>query len=521
MRRGRYIALGALLVITLGSLATTAGYAWYLRSDGYRRYCSAYLSTSLDLPSEIGRVVPRSFSSREFQDVAVWLPGRRGKALSCRRALLTVTPKPENREAYEIELLGGTCEVSTRTWLREDYRRVIESGLKPGFDPGGPQRVRFGGMDLVFEHERFRGSLEDAHGVVVFEGLDHGWTTIECQSLNGWIAPEPATLNAQFSPRSGGIRIDGLKLQVPKLPVKVLRLGELMGVPVKSGTFSGQMAYGETDGIQRASLSGTCYDASLAEWTAGLTTPPWRGTCAELELKELTLENRRPQRLAFRGVLTGVVLGDVLAPLGLADIGGELVLRVREVDLSPDGIDKLVASGQCTGVSLAKVTQALGWGTMSGTASLNLTDLTVEHNRLRSLEARIQVEDKGEAKWIEGKLLTQAASRALKLNLPPVLPERIEYTQLGLRLDVRDESLHVFGTHGEHEKTILTVRMFGSDVPLLFEPEQPFDLTVWLDQLRQQGAAYLRSRLDALDALQSRPASSPATGRSGRPPSRP
>ncbi len=516
MRRRRYIAFGVLVLLTLGSLATTGAYAWYLRSGRYRRHCSQYLSQSLGLPSEIGKVVPRSFSSREFEDVSVWLPERRSKALFCQHALLTVTPQPQNREAYEIELLGGTCEVSTRTWLREDYRRMIESGLKPGFDPGGPQRVRFTGMDLRFEHDRFRGSLEHAHGVVVFEDPHHGWASIECQSLNGWIAPEPATLHAQFSPQADGIRIDGLKLHVPKLPVKALRLGELLGVPIQSGTFSGQLTYQEMDGVRRATLSGTCYDASLAQWTAGLTSRPWRGTCAELELQELTVENGRPQRMAFRGVLTGVVLGDLLAPLGLGDIGGELVLRVREVKLSPAGIDRLVASGQCTGVLLSKVTPALGLGQMSGTASLKLTDLTIDHNRLGSLDATIQVEDNGEPKWIEGKLLTRAVGSVLKVKLPPILPERIEYSQLGCRLEVRDESLHVFGTHGEREQTILTVRLLDRDVPLLFEPERAFDLTGWLDQLRTQATAYLQSHLQALHRPQSSPASMP--GARSRPP---
>ena len=85
MQRGRYLVLTAASLVLAGSLATTGGYAWYLRSSGYRQACAAYLSERLELPSDIGRVIPRSRCSREFDDVVVWLPDRRGRALSCRR----------------------------------------------------------------------------------------------------------------------------------------------------------------------------------------------------------------------------------------------------------------------------------------------------------------------------------------------------------------------------------------------------------------------------------------------------
>ena len=113
-------------------------------------------------------------------------------------------------------------------------------------------------------------------------------------------------------------------------------------------------------------MTGKCHKLSLSECTASLLPVPWRGTGAEIELEELTLENGRPQRLRFRGVLTDVVLGDILAPWDLNTAGGDLVLRVREADLSPAGVERLVASGQCVGLSLEALTGQLGWGRMSG-----------------------------------------------------------------------------------------------------------------------------------------------------------
>ena len=194
MRRIRFLALLVLVVVTVGSLAASGLHAWYLRSDRYRRYCAAALSDALGLPSDIGRVVPRSLASREFDDVTVWLPGRRDKALSCRQSLVIRSPQPGDPEAYAIELLGGACEISTRTWLQGDYRRVIESGLRPGFDPDGPRQVKFSGMDLRLQHGSFRGSLEDATGVVVFETDERGWAAVHCGALNGYLASQPIAL---------------------------------------------------------------------------------------------------------------------------------------------------------------------------------------------------------------------------------------------------------------------------------------------------------------------------------------
>jgi len=491
------VALAILVVGLGGSLSGSLGYAWYLRSAAYRDYCATQLSSALGLPSDIGRIVPRSWTTREFDDVAVWLPERRGQALFCQRALVISTPQADDRDAYEIELQGGTCEISARTWLREDYRRVIESGLRPGFDPTGPRRVTFSAMDLGFARDGFRGALHQATGVVVFDNPSSGRATASCSQLNGYVASRPVLLAARFSPQDSGIQIDQLELNVPTLPIAVLNLGALGGFDLRNGTFNGRLLYGEAADVRRLTVSGTCYDLRLAECTAALTTRPWRGSCSEMELKEFTVENRRPQRLRFRGTLTGLVLGDLLAPWGLEDVGGELILRVRDADLSLAGIERLVASGECVGVSLAALSEKWGGGRMSGTGRLVIDDLTMEANQLRSLDAELRVEESGEPKWIDGRLVTDILGRLLRVDLPPILPERIEYTQVGLRLDVRDELLHVLGTHGARDKTILTVRTAGQDVPLIVEPDSPFDLRVWFDPWRAAAVEYLRQRLEA------------------------
>jgi len=496
MRLVRVLALVLLFLVMYGTLAGSAAYAWYLRSAAYRQYCAKYLSQRLELPADIGRIQPRSFATREFDNVVVWLPDRRGRALSCDQAIVANRPRPDDPEAYEIELIGGSTEISTRTWLRSDYRGVIESGLRPGFAPDGPQRVTFADMDLAFERERFNMLLSNANGVVRFEP-DFGQAVVTCRELNGCTVGEAVILYAAFSPRALGIRIDEVELKVPRLPLVILGLDQLVDSHIRSGSFHGRLQYGESDAGTWLRASGQCFDVKLSECTAGLLPRPWRGRCDDLELRELFFREQTPERLRFAGVLRGLVLGDILTPWGLADIGGEVTLSVREADLSPRGIHLLIASGSCTDVSLEHLTAGLGWGRMTGNLRVSITDLTIEDNRLRSLEAEVRVEDAGaEPNWIEGELLRNLITRVLKFDLPAFLPESIwreqlDYSRLGFRLDVEDEVLHVFGTHGSREKTILTIRVLGRDLPIVREPERAIPLDGWMDQLRERAADIL------------------------------
>ncbi len=494
MRATHWMALAALGATTFGSLGVTLGYALYLRSGWYRDECARRLSAAIDLPSEIGSVVPRSRVAREFRDIRVWLPSRRDEALTCRQATVMNRPTRAEPDAWELDLFGGACEISTRTWLREDYRFVLESGLRPGFDPQGPRRVTFGGMDLTFEREPFRAALSGAGGVVLFDSRHEGRATIVCREFNGYTAQQAFVLTAVFTPRERGIRLDQVELTVPDLPLYTAGLDRLVGATLGSGMFHGRLVYAERDDGNCLTLEGHVFDVQLAECTPMLEQP-WRGTCAEVQLQELTLHDRRPQRLRFRGVLSGLVLADILAPLGLGNVGGDLTLRVNEADLSASGIDRLVALGRCENVDLEKLTAGLGMGRMRGTASLVIRDLTIEQNRLTSADLLIRVAGaEGEPNWIEGRLLTELLSRALKIAIPPVLPERIEYVQIGARLEVRDEQLRVFGTHGEQQQALITLRLFGRDLPIN-EPRAPLDLRPSFDALRQRLAQFLAEHL--------------------------
>ncbi len=522
MLRARLTALVTLALLTGGALLTILGYAGYWRSAWYRARCASALSSKLGLPSAIGAVVPRSHRSREFRDVRIWLPQHRDEAAYCASATVIRVPTPTDPEAYELVLRGGRSEISTRTWLREDYRFVLESGLRPGFDPNGPRRVTFSDMDLTFQREQFRAALHDATGIVSFDDARAGHASIACHDFNGHLTPQPVLLEGRFSPQPRGIRLDQIEIAIPELPVALAGLTSLAGLDLRSGAFSGRITYRElprgapvtwatsaafspqtlqADGPDQRilSVSGRLTQLLLAECTAGFVRQPWHGTVPELQLDELQLVDNHLQSIRFRGTFTGVVLGDLLASWGLDAVGGNLLLRVHSAELSPAGIERFVASGRCENLSLEQLTAALGWGRLAGTGQLQIDDFTIVQNRLVSCDATLRALPGGPAaNYIERALLSSVLSHTLGLELPSFLPERFEYTQLGLRLEVRDEMLHVFGTHGTHGKTLLTVMLAEREIPVLSEPEQAFDLRPQFDTWRPRLLAELRARLPQL-----------------------
>lgn len=498
MKRAARFALGGLAVVFAASVGTTGGIAWYLRSDSYRNYCSKSLSETLVLPSEIGGVTPRSSRSRQFDDVRVFLPDRRDQVFHCRSAVYEMRPTPRDEQAYVLRLQDGECEISTRTWLREDYRHVVEAGLHPGFTPGGPDEVFFSGMDMRFIREAFQMRLDDAAGAVRFENDRIGVANVLCRKFNGHDSSEPVTLTATFSPRDTGVRIEHLELVVPRLPLGLLALGDLVGASVKTGEFAGRLTYAESDSGRLLTATGTLRDLAVREFLAPFLPGGASGVCSELDLQELRVEGKMPTRLRFRGALRDVKLGELLAPLGLSALDGAAALQIRDAELTTDGIARLSLSAECRGASLEGLTTALQFGRASGRVNLTISDLRIENNRLATLDAVVQVDDSaGEALWVDGELLKTVARRALGDSLP-ALPigagTRVAYRRLGARLEVRDEQLRVFGTHGERNRVLLSVELLGKEIAVLREPAQPFDLRPVFEDLRKKAAAAAEAR---------------------------
>ncbi len=483
MKRTYLLATGLVTLGLLGSLAVTAGYAMYLRSNGVREAYARKLSDRLGLPSDIGAVVPRSWRSAAFQQVLVWLPERRGRALTCRQAV--VRTLPDQAPDYEIIIEGGTCELSTRSWLRDDYRYVVDSGLRPGFSPDGPRRVSFGNMDVVFNREGFRAKLQDAGGYVEFLSAERGVATVLCRALNDHATPQPVLLTAAFQPAERGVRFDQIELSVPEIPLDHLNLSPLTGRDFCSGTFSGELTYAERDDGRELVVRGRCDGLELPDLTSGWLPARIEGRCPEMTLEELRLLDRQPVALRFRGRLEEVDVGELLGALDLPAIDGRFSLDIGRADLHAEGIRDLVASGSGSDLVLQTITAAIGQGDITGNLQVRIDDLAVVDNRLKSLKVTIRIDDEdGRSNWIEGRLLREIATRA-GTKIPQILrnnlPARIEYNRFGMRLEVRDEKLVVQGLGGDGP--LLYVRAFGFNLPIP-APDETFDLTPLLNQAR-------------------------------------
>lgn len=482
----RVLAVVSLTLLLLGTVAYSAGSAWYVRSDAYRRGCEAVLSSRLELPADIGRVVPRSRRARSFEDVSIWLPQRRDRAVHCDRATLILAPTPEEPDGYELELQGGMAEISTRTWLRDDYRGVVDAGLRGGLAPGGPRRLVFTDMQIDFARDPFRAALHEASGSLVFIGAERGSATLLCREFNGYFPSDPVLLTAQFSQAETGIRIDSLSLQIPAMPMLALGPSRLLGPAVSGGWFDGRLEYSETDAGRLAVLRGVLRDADLHELSAGAAPFIVRGTCPELELIEFRMLNNEPQSLRFRGALADLQLGDFLALIGGERVDGRLDFSVGRALVDVDGVDEIAAAGSGSGIDLEALSAVFGQGLIGGVLEIEISDLLVRDNRLIALDAVVRVRgDDEHPAFVERRLLNTLAQRFLKFTLPGFLPARVPYQELGVRVEVRDEVLRLMGTHGPDGNTILTVSLFGADMGLIRAPLPEIDLRPQFDTWRE------------------------------------
>ncbi|MBK8914637.1 MAG: hypothetical protein IPM64_08585 [Phycisphaerales bacterium] len=509
MPRSTRIAVVLLSLALIGSLATTGGAAWYLRSGFYRDACSRSLSETLGLPAEVGSVTPRSLQTRQFNNVRVWLPDRRGVAFFCRSALYEQRATRADPDVYALRLAHGECEISSRTWLAADYRRVVESGLRPGFAPDGPTEVAFTGMDLVVAHEDFRMRLAGAAGQVRFESEQSATAVISCRDFNGHETRDPVTLTAAFSPAENAVRIDRLELRVPQIPLGIAGVGSLFGANVTSGEFSGRLTYSEQTAsplVRRLEVSGMCTGVQLAEFAAPFLGPGVQGHCSELELIDLAFVDRVPTHLRFRAMIRDALLGQLLAPLGFGELGGHTVVQIRDAEFNLDGAVRVSLSAECRGASLHGLSAGLGLGRASGRLNLTISDLRIEDNRVVAMDAELRVDESAvEERWVDGELLTTVAQRVLEGGLPGWLAlgpgTKVAYKRLGARLEIRDEVLRVYGTHGPRSRGLLSVDFLGREVVVASEPENPIDLRPALDEVRRRLAEQFlpswRARLEA------------------------
>ena len=132
-----------------------------------------------------------------------------------------------------------------------------------------------------------------------------------------------------------------------------------------------------------------------------------------------------------------------------------------------------------------------GRGTLTGNLDVDIHSLVIVDDRLHRAEIELNaVPPQGSPGTIDKTLLQWVTREILGLNLAPILPSSIEYSKLGMRLIIDDERLRLRGTHGVDGKTLLTIRLFSRDVPVIREFDRTYQLGPIVDKVRRQLEQY-------------------------------
>jgi hypothetical protein len=484
MLRRRWILLWLALVVVGGSLSATLGYGLYLRSDAYARATAEALSAFLGLPSEVGSVVPLDLHSRDLRDVVVWLPGKRGRVFHGRHNIWQ-PKRGSDPPGYELRISGGSFLVDSQAWGAEDYRLVLESGLGHDFAALRLRQIEMLDLDLTWRARRFRLATRQANGTVILSEDGTGQASLLTRWLNDQPVSEPIHIYARFRPRDG-VRIEQVTLDTPRIPLSALGLEEMLGTPEARGDFRGKISYREEGASQAVELSGFVDGLRLEDLAGVLPIRSLRG-CVDVQIDDGLIRDGRLERLAFRGRIDDVDLGPLAAALKLPDVGGRATLFVHRGQINQDVVSWLGLSGSVEGVSLEALSEAVGLGGVTGSLRIEVSRLVIAHNRIESGEFLITAEPPNDGPgWISRGLLLNVIEQFAGLKLPEFMPERMEYTQLGARVVVDGETFRILGTHGARNTTILTVRILGREVGLLYQPARTFDLAPVLEWIRSQ-----------------------------------
>lgn len=482
MLRHRLILLILTVVLVVGSVSGTIGYALYVRSDTYRHATERDLSALLNLPVEIGGISPLSFSSREFSGVRTWLPQRQTQVFACDRAVWREVTRGGHLQ-YALDLHDGWLLVGTGSWTRTDYDAILKSGLGLDFADLALAEVHIDDVDFRWDHPDFQLSARQAVGEVLFDKNGTARASLISRRLNEHSTREPINIHATFVP-GAGLQFEEVVLDVPALPMAALGLDKLLGGPVTLGTFAGRVVYREDD-RPVLDISGSVDDARLEELTRQVIGGPFRGA-VNVAVDQAEFVDRKLRRLRFRGRLHDVHLADLLPVLRSPGVTGRLTLDVAQFDARDGHIQRLNLSGEAADLPLEPLAAALGYGRITGQLHVRIHSLSVVDDSLRAADVDLIVTPPTDGPGtISRELIQRMVQELLSIDLSRVLPNEVEYTELGAKLLVSGDRLTIRGTHGADGTTILTVKLLGQEWGLIDQPDRSFEIGDVVAQARQ------------------------------------
>ncbi len=510
--------VAALSFVTVALLlGGTLAHGLYYRSDHYRRGVERKLALFFGLPVDVSAIDPHGFTSRRLSDIRIWLPDRRAMIFSCPSAVW---------DAAGVEGSGGDAggllhvadaqlEIGSEEWESEDYMRVLRASLAQDFRSLDIRRIVFEDATIAWPRADFRLAARGVNGEVDFDRGGRGQATLTSHTLNGYRAAEPVQLLAAIDPLNEHF-LPEVTLVVPRLPLAELGIASAVGGPVTRGAFTGRMVLRESAGGQTVELDGRLDDVQLAELTRrveGGAIP----ALVKLDVEHLLLRDRVVERVVFAGELRDLDVDALLTRFGLPELGGRARIMVHAGRWDAGRLERLNASGQWVDGSLDALTRRLlGRDGATGRLSAKVNGLVVEDDVLVGGDVDLTARPAGgESGTLDRELLIELAERLFGVRLPEkMLPEKVPYVQMGARLLIERGKVRVLSGEGPAGRALVTVRVFGQDLPLLAGVDRTFSIEA-LPELLEEHAARLedlvKRKLRRGDATPStRPAVTPA-----------
>ena len=503
MRSQRIILLLISFLLVGGSMGLTAGYGLYYRSESYRREVEADLTAFFELPCDVGRIRPRSFDTRAFQRVAIWLPDWRDQVFFCEEALWRETEPEGGPLTRELELINGKLILGTDRWHDDDYKQLLESGLGHDFEGLNLTRVVLRDFEVSFERDGLSIRCRDTAGNIDMTDPEEGRADLRAFELNGHRVSQGVQIFALFSP-SNGIEIHELVLDLPEVPLSTIGLGSALGSVVSGGRFAGRLEYkSRGSGLQPGSdgpaeaeirISGDVLDVRLAELTRRLPFGPLEGRLS-VNLENARVADGVVTHVRGRGEIAGLSLNSFAPLLDMPALDGTADLNIQWIDLALGHVNRLVVDGQARDLGLHQILQRWGPGSATGKLAIDIHTLRIVQDKIEAADIEIRAipPDDGPG-TISRDLLLGAAKQFVNIEWPSwipqsIVPDQIEYTEFGVRLLINDNKLRILGTHGTDGKTILTVRILRP-IGLVRAPSGSFDLAPWIDALLAKARSY-------------------------------
>ncbi len=500
MRPHRKAILVLAIILTGGSLGFTTVYGLRIGSDSHRRQVEQELTAFFELPCEVGGISARTFASRAFEDVVIYLKDRRDKVFLCETAIWHDIDRLGELES-KLELLNGVLLLGSDKWQGGDYRHLIQAGLGHDFEALDLDEVTMSGFEVAFARGSFSLRCREVSGSIDLSDAEEGIARLNAYELNGLAVPDGVRIHARFSPRNG-VEVKELILSLPEVPLASVGLGEALGGRVSQGRFAGRVQYLDGAGEERPEVwvRGDLVDADLAELTRGMPLGPFRGTFS-VNVHAARVSDSVITHFQGRGRIHDLSF-DAFAPLlGLDALSGSASFDFDQVDLALGRINRLRVSGLVKGISLRQILPSWGNGSASCRLAVRVHNLDVEGETIRSADVQITaIPPIGEPGMIDRTLLLGVAERLFDFSWPAglpqrFLPERLEYTEFGMRLLVQDNQLRILGTHGVDGDTILTLRVFGKPFGLVKEQSGVIDLGPHIAEFLRRRRSYDPARV--------------------------